>query len=63
MPGNRTDADERTARIGELLDELHLTAEDLVELAKQAVHRARQTVAQSHAEIARARLLRGRDEP
>ena len=62
MPSDRTDADERTARIGLLLDELHLTAEDLPELAKQAVHRVQKTIEQSRAEMARARLLRG-EEP
>ncbi len=63
MPSDRTDADERTARIGVLLDELHLTAEDMTELAHQAVSRVRKTIEQSRVEIARTRLLRGSDEP
>ena len=42
MPSDRTDADERAARIGVLLDDLHLTAEDLTELVKQAVRRVLQ---------------------
>jgi hypothetical protein len=62
MPGDRTDADERAARIGMLLGELHLTADDLTELAKQAVARVRKTIEQSRVEIARACLLRG-EEP
>ena len=49
MPSDRTDADERAARIGVLLDDLHLTAEDLTELAKQAVRRVLQTVEQARA--------------
>jgi hypothetical protein len=61
MPSDRTDADERAARIGVLLDDLHLTAEDLAELAKQAVHRVQKTIEQSRAEMARARLLRGEE--
>ena len=51
---DRSDAEERAARIGTLLDELHLNAEDLTELAKQAVRRALQTVQQARAEVARA---------
>ena len=38
-----------TARIGVLLDDLHLTAEDLTELVKQAVRRVLQTVEQARA--------------
>jgi hypothetical protein len=44
MPSDRPDGDERAARIGVLLDDLHLTAEDLTELVKQAVRRVLQTV-------------------
>jgi hypothetical protein len=47
MPSDRPDADERAARIGVLLDDLHLTAEDLTELVKQAVRRVLQTVEQA----------------
>jgi hypothetical protein len=46
---DRTDAEARTARIGTLLDELRLNAEDLTELAKQAVRRALQTLEQARA--------------
>ena len=44
-----TDAEARTARIRTLLDELRLNAEDLTELAKQAVRRALQTLEQARA--------------
>jgi hypothetical protein len=44
-----TDAEARTARIRTLLDELRLNAEDLTELAKQAVRRALQAVEQARA--------------
>jgi len=49
MPSDRPDADERAARIGVLLDDLHLTAEDLTELVKQAVRRVLQTVEHARA--------------
>jgi hypothetical protein len=49
MPSDRPDADERAARIGVLLDDLHLTAEDLTELVKQAVRRVLRTVEQARA--------------
>jgi hypothetical protein len=49
MPRDQTDVVERTARIGALLDDLDLTAEDLTELAKQAVRRVLQTVEQARA--------------
>ena len=45
----------------ELLDELHVTADDLTELAEQAVARVRKTIEQSRVEIARARLLAARN--
>ena len=57
VPFDRNDAEERASRIGALLDELRLTAEDLTELAKQAVARARKTIEQSRQEIARARAV------
>jgi hypothetical protein len=57
VPLDRKDAEERASRIGALLDELRLTAEDLTELAKQAVARARKTIEQSRQEIARARAV------
>ena len=63
MPNDRTDADERAARIGLLLDGLHLTAEELTELGKQAVHRARKTIEQSRAEMARARARAAGKDP
>ena len=50
---DRTDADERAARIGLLLDELRLDAEDLTELAKQAVRRVLLTVQHPRADVAR----------
>ena len=49
MPSDRPNGDERAARIGVLLDDLHLTAEDLTELVKQAVRRVLLTVEQARA--------------
>jgi hypothetical protein len=53
-PFDSADAEARAARIAALLDTLHLNAEDLTELAQQAVHRVLQIVQQARAPAARS---------
>jgi hypothetical protein len=55
LPADRHDAEDRKARIDQILEELRLNTEDLHELAKQASERARQTILESRSVVAKAR--------
>ena len=58
VPLQRDEAEERAARIDMICEELRLNTEDLHELAKQAVERARKTAEESRATVTKARTLR-----
>ena len=60
MPLERDEAEERAARIDMICEELRLNTEDLHELAKQAVERARKTAEESRATLTKARAVRAR---
>jgi hypothetical protein len=60
VPIKRNDDEERAARIDMILEELRLNTEDMRELAKQTVERARKANADARLTVNEARAIRAR---
>jgi hypothetical protein len=60
VPLKRDDGEERAARIDQMLEELRLNTEDMRELAKQAVNRARRAADEAKFGLTKGRARAGK---